>query len=406
MCKCGYSSEVAKSTGSHMRYCDEKTPKEHQYQYKCPLCKFSSQSKNGLAVHNSRAHKEVYNESLKEKEKGYRWTTAELEYLAKTIRQLKKDKVRRVNKVAGEKIGRTEQAVQKIRTSTEYKQAEQRVRKKDQEKEETKRDEANQQESQQGVESQYRVKRQESQDEDIRNICEEIPVKRKSPTPTVIRRQLPVVPPTPIQADNTISQVLLTQNNLSIHNTSNTRRWSLPITPTAMNRGRVLLNSNVEPDYKRTAYLDACSYAATLGSDTDLDKIVKSYLEGQTSWTEVTKVTASEENKVKKHRKQKEPWMKNRRENRNTRKARIYQFTQKAYEQNRKATINKIINGTFSLDNQDQTVPNIEKVEETYVERLEQGNQMDETEVEFPEEVQSTYYGKLQRRKLSSVWAN
>ena len=93
----------------------------------------------------------MYNESLKEKEKGYRWTTAELEYLAKTIRQLKKDKVRGVNKVAGEKIGRTEQAVQKIRTSTEYKQAEQRVRKKDQEKEETKRNEANQQESQQGV---------------------------------------------------------------------------------------------------------------------------------------------------------------------------------------------------------------------------------------------------------------
>ena len=98
--------------------------------------------------------------------------------------------------------------------------------------------------------------------------------------------------------------------------------------------------------------------------------------------------------------------MNNTRENRNTRKARIYQFTQKAYQQNRKATINKIINGTFSLDNQDQTVPNIEKVEETYVERLEQGNQMDETEVEFPEEVQSTYMENLQRRKLSSVWAN
>ena len=92
--------------------------------------------------------------------------------------------------------------------------------------------------------------------------------------------------------------------------------------------------------------------------------------------------------------------MKNRRENRNTRKARIYQFTQKAYEQNRKATINKIINGTFSLDNQDQTVPNIEKVEETYVERLEQGNQMDETEVEFPEEVQSTYYGKFTEEEV------
>ena len=92
--------------------------------------------------------------------------------------------------------------------------------------------------------------------------------------------------------------------------------------------------------------------------------------------------------------------MNNTRENRNTRKARIYQFTQKAYQQNRKATINKSINGTFSLDNQDQTVPNIEKVEETYVERLEQGNQMDETEVEFPEEVQSTYYGKFTEEEV------
>ena len=55
--------------------------------------------------------------------------------------------------------------------------------------------------------------------------------------------------------------------------------------------------------------------------------------------------------------------MKNRRENRNTCKARIYQFTQKAYDQNKKATINKIINGNFSLDNREQVFPEISEVE-------------------------------------------
>ena len=78
--------------------------------------------------------------------------------------------------------------------------------------------------------------------------------------------------------------------------------------------------------------------------------------------------------------------MKNRRENRNTRKARIYQFTQKAYDQNKKATINKIINGNFSLDNREQVFPEISEVEKVYEKRLEEGNQKDETIVDFPDE--------------------
>ena len=73
-CKCGYSNHLAKSTGSHMRYCHGTPPGEHQCKHKCKLCKVSSQTDNGLLVHRSASHKGVYNEELKEKEKNYKWT--------------------------------------------------------------------------------------------------------------------------------------------------------------------------------------------------------------------------------------------------------------------------------------------------------------------------------------------
>ena len=101
VCSCGYSCEVAKSTGAHMRYCDGKPPEDQSFEYKCNLCKFSSKTSNGLAVHMSIAHKEAYNETLKDKEKGYKWTEAELEYLARIVRDLKMERVRGVNKAAG-----------------------------------------------------------------------------------------------------------------------------------------------------------------------------------------------------------------------------------------------------------------------------------------------------------------
>ena len=66
--------------------------------------------------------------------------------------------------------------------------------------------------------------------------------------------------------------------------------------------------------------------------------------------------------------------MKNRRENRNTRKAKLYQYMQKAYDQNRKATINKILHGTFALSEKGQVFPDINEVERVYVKRLEEGN--------------------------------
>ena len=124
----------------------------------------------------------------------------------------------------------------------------------------------------------------------------------------------------------------------------------------------VLKDKNNSPDYKRITYLDAHSYAHSLDEEIELDKIVKQYLLGQESWSAITGIIASEENKVKTPRQRKGPWMKNRRENRNTRKARIYQFTQKAYDQNKKATIHKITNGNFSLNNINQVYTKIEDV--------------------------------------------
>ena len=49
----------------------------------------------------------------------------------------------------------------------------------------------------------------------------------------------------------------------------------------------------------------------------------------------------------------------NRRENRNPRKAKNYQFMQKAFEQNQEATISKIVDGTFVMDNKGLEFPDI-----------------------------------------------
>ena len=162
-------------------------------------------------------------------------------------------------------------------------------------------------------------------------------------------------------------------------------------------------DENGKPDYKRTAYLDARSYSETLDETNELDRKLKMYLQGELEWEEVTKIIATEENKVKKVRQRKGPWMKNRRENRNTRKARIYQVTQNACEQNRKATVNKIINGCFSLDNKEQVYLEISQVEKVYVERLEDGNQMDTTEVEFPDQEEQDTYGVFTEDEVREV---
>lgn len=68
----------------------------------------------------------------------------------------------------------------------------------------------------------------------------------------------------------------------------------------------------------------------------------------------------------------------NRRQNQNTRKGRIYRFTQHRYQENRKATVNKILDSTFSLVNKSEVTPKIEDVEEVYVKCLEEGNRLED----------------------------
>ena len=71
---------------------------------------------------------DIYNEQLQEKQKNFKWTMPEFEYLAKVISELKRDKIGNVNKMAGERLDRYEQAIQKIKTKSEYKQTERRVK--------------------------------------------------------------------------------------------------------------------------------------------------------------------------------------------------------------------------------------------------------------------------------------
>ena len=94
-------------------------------------------------------------------------------------------------------------------------------------------------------------------------------------------------------------------------------------------------------------------------------------------------------------RAKKGPWMQNGRENRNTRKARIYPFTQKSYQENKKVTVHKIVNGNFSLNNIEQTFPDIQEVEKVYETRLENRNNTDRTVVEYPEEQHDMCYGQF-----------
>lgn len=130
ICTCGYGNESSKSTGVHLRYCDSAIPEENLRKHKCDLFKFSTEDENGLLVHRSVAHKEQYNEELVAKEKCYKWTRPELRYLAEVILELKRAKTRNVNREAGSRLGRTEQAVQKIRQKTEYRQIERGLKEK------------------------------------------------------------------------------------------------------------------------------------------------------------------------------------------------------------------------------------------------------------------------------------
>ena len=68
----------------------------------------------------SGAHPEKHNATLKEK-KVFAWTMAQLEFLAEQIIKLKAKKMPRLNAVLAQLLDRSEKAIQKIRTKTEYK---------------------------------------------------------------------------------------------------------------------------------------------------------------------------------------------------------------------------------------------------------------------------------------------
>ena len=369
MCMCGYGSESAKSTGVHLRYCDGAIPEEHLRQRKCDICHFSTDDANGLLVHRSVAHKEQYNKELVAKEKGYKWTKPELGYLAEMILELKRTKIRNVNRAAGSRLGRTEQAFQKIRQKAEYRQTERELKEKrgevdgNKERSHTTEEElSNMREREQTTNNTRIIELQEGthnrNSETPSSVYKRIPRDVATPSLNTIRRQLAAVSPTPFNEDQRISQLLLNENSsLTIVNTpsvqpsprerrilletpldrSRQRSSSLPLittitrktpitnprahitnlpinhrvveTPTSRpvgsrmetirslpNRNRsVMSDIQGRPDYKKAAYLDCRSYAATLCSENILDKTVKEYLEGNTGWNKVTEVIASEE---------------------------------------------------------------------------------------------------------------
>ena len=83
----------------------------------------------------------------------------------------------------------------------------------------------------------------------------------------------------------------------------------------------------------------------------------------------------------------------NSRENCNTRKARNFQYTQKACEQNQKAMISRILDGTFVMDNKGLAFPDMHEIEELYVSRLEEGNTKDSLNPKLEETEHSEHYG-------------
>ena len=128
---------------------------------------------------------------------------------------------------------------------------------------------------------------------------------------------------------------------------------------------------------------------------------VNQYLSDSISWDEPNRHLVKEKlSQEKEARLRKGPLMRNRRENRNTRKARIYRFTQHSYQRSRKATISKILDGTFSLDNESEITPRIENIEEMYVNRLEEGNQTYDSPLIHTRRKQSNLYGKIKEDEV------
>ena len=127
-CGCGFISDNSRSVGTHKRYCAGFPPEEHNRLFKCQHCQFSTNFENGLSVHISRAHPSLLNDQLKEKTRNFQRTEPEFRFLAETVLDLKQRKIRDINLAASKILGRSHQAIQKIRTKTEYKRIERTVK--------------------------------------------------------------------------------------------------------------------------------------------------------------------------------------------------------------------------------------------------------------------------------------
>ena len=95
--------------------------------------------------------------------------------------------------------------------------------------------------------------------------------------------------------------------------------------------------------------------------------------------------------------------MKNRRENRNTRKAKMFRFSQRSFQQYRRVTITRILDGTWSLENEDDVYPDIKKVEEVYVERLERAKATDTSEQTDVQPKHNDFYGRITNNEVKEA---
>ena len=150
--------------------------------------------------------------------------------------QLKKDKTRDVNKVAGERLGRTTTAIATIRTKTEYKQAERQVKKEEEEHNKKGAQQGGKESRGQNVRSAQELtdNAQEltGEAQELMDDAQELTGEEQdsNSTPVNIKRQLPMVPPTPFEENLPLSQMLLKQQDLNITTTPTVRR-KLPETP-------------------------------------------------------------------------------------------------------------------------------------------------------------------------------
>ena len=376
ICCCGFTSTSSGSVGTHKRYCNGEVPAEHQRKHRCDKCIFTSDTINHLQVDLSSKHPYIRNEQLKRK-KNFAWTEPVLEFLAATIIRLKKEGVRKVNEVASSLLtDRTVVAIQAIHTKTEYKQAERRIREREQSKASP---------NSRTTETDRNLVEGASKDNDLSQLLM-----------TDVDQQLEIViiPPTETPEGDNSRATDQTQSTNSVRQPHSNNNVETDI-------HRTNGSETQEFEYHKDALTAVSEFVAIKTPQNHIDHIVDQYLKGETSWAEVAKeLTTEKVSRPKVDREGKGPWMRNRRENRNTRKARIYRFTQRSYRQNRKATISKILEGTLNLDNESNVTPPISAVEKVYTDRLEIGNQLDNSIIDHLPPQYSSQYGRIRSQNL------